>query len=246
MTKLNQIIALSAGKKSRANATFTGLYHRLQRKELLNGLTRTYHPLKEDDTDLMPPESKKVQFTVSDAIREAQTSLVDLFNIVATQDESNCNAKADIKVNGSLIAAAVPVTTLLFLEKQLVDLHTFVSALPTLDPAYEWHWDEATACYRTNPMESNRTKRVYLNHVKCPATDKFPAQVEVYQDDVTIGRYVRTDFSGAIPATQRNEMLDRVSKLQEAVKSAREEANSSPAIDLKIGQPILSYIFGAK
>ncbi len=39
-------------------------------------------------------------------------------------------------------------------------------------------------------------------------------------------------------------MAERVRKLQEAVKFAREEANGVEVVDLKTGRPVLEYIFG--
>ena len=40
----------------------------------------------------------------------------------------------------------VPVTYLLFLEKQLVDLHTFVKKLPVLDASETWVFDASADC----------------------------------------------------------------------------------------------------
>ena len=51
--------------------------------------------------------------------------------VLATQDFANCQAKANVVVDGQTILKEVPVTHLLFLEKQLVDLRTFIDGLPT-------------------------------------------------------------------------------------------------------------------
>jgi hypothetical protein len=50
-------------------------------------------------------------------------------------------------------------------------------------------------------------------------------------------------FSGALPAKRVNELLERVEKLQHAVKFAREEANNQEADEQKIGRSVLSYLF---
>jgi hypothetical protein len=44
-------------------------------------------------------------------------------------------AKADIKVGDAVIARDVPVTYLIWLEKQLVEMATVVGKLPVLDNA---------------------------------------------------------------------------------------------------------------
>jgi len=84
-------------------------------------------------------------------------------------------ARADVVIDGQTIATDVPVTYLLFLEKQLVDLHTFVKKLPVLDAAESWVRDDSTDSWRTEAVRTIRTKKVPRNHVKAEATDKHPA-----------------------------------------------------------------------
>ena len=87
-------------------------------------------------------------------------------------------------MDGSTLLRDVPVSYLLFLEKQLVDLHTFVKKLPVLDAAESWTIDPSADCWRTEAVRTMRTKKVPRNHVKAEATEKHPAQVEVYYEDV--------------------------------------------------------------
>ena len=129
------------------------------------------------------------------------------------------------------------------LEKQLVDIHTFVKKLPTLDASETWKRDEAADCWATDPILTVRTKKVPRNHVKAEATDKHPAQVEVYHEDIQVGTWRTVKFSGALPAARVNELLARVEKLQEAVKFAREEANNAEAPEVKIGEAVFGFLF---
>lgn len=242
MPKLNQIIAVANGKKSQAQSELTRVHHALQKSDIMAGISRSYRP-KDEEGERLPPESKQVQFTAAQGIRDACRALLELFDVVATQDATNCMAKANVVVNGQTVLADVPVTHLLFLEKQLVDLHTFVDKLPTLDPAERWTYDPASGVYRTEPFETTRTKKVPKNHVKYEATKEHPAQVEVFYEDVIVGTWSTTKFSGAVPADEKRAMLDRVRKLQEAVKFAREEANNNEVKDAKTGKAVLEYIF---
>ena len=106
------------------------------------------------------------------------------------------------------------MTYLLFLEKQLTDLHTFVKKLPVLDAAEAWAFDEATDAYSTAPTQTTRTKKVPRNHVKAEATEKHPAQVEVYFEDVLVGYWTTVKFSGALPQARSTSCKARVEKLQ--------------------------------
>jgi hypothetical protein len=68
----------------------------------------------------------------------------------------------------------------------------------------------------------------------------------MYMEDVWVGTWTTTKFSGAIPAATRNAMLERVRKLADAVKTAREEANSIDVRAHKIGAAVLGYVFEGK
>lgn len=245
MTKLNQIVAVVNGKKTRTQKELTEIYKKLQKPTLFEGITRTYTPADEDG-ETQPPERKNVQYKSRESMAEAREVLAELFDVTATQDWGNCNAKADIAVDGNVILPQVPVTYLLFLEKQLTDLHTFVGQIPNLDPSDSWHWDQNADCYATDAAVSNRTKKVPRSHVLYEATEKHPAQVEMYHEDVKVGEWKTIKFSSALAAQEKNEIIQRIRRLQEAVKFAREEANSMEIENIKIGNKVFDFVFGAK
>jgi hypothetical protein len=242
-TKLNQLIAIEKGARSQANADVAAASHRVGKPELLAGIARTYRPL-DDAGETLPPESKRVQVRARDAINDVKATLARLLDVTATKDTTNCAAKADLVVDGNSLAKDLPVTYLLFLEKQLGELKTFLGRLPTLDPAEIWSFDQVTDCWATEPAQTVRTKKVPRNHVLAEATDKHPAQVQVYHEDVVVGRWTTTKFSGALPAKEVGELQTRLGKLADAVKYARESANSTPVTDVKPGDAILGYLFG--
>ncbi|EFH79945.1 hypothetical protein [Ktedonobacter racemifer] len=240
--KLNQIIAVEKGTKSRTFQELTEAHHALQKPTLLSGISRTYRP-KDEEGEQLPPESTRVQVKAEDIIRKTIETLTKLFDVTATKDWANCVAKADVVVDGKVLLAQVPATYLLFLEKQLVDLHTFVKKLPILDASESWNFDASADNWATEPVQTTRTKKVPRNHVKAEATEKHPAQVEVYYEDVIVGYWRTVKFSGSLPARRVNELLARVEKLQEAVKFAREEANSIEVTEQKLGEKVFNYLF---
>lgn len=241
--RLNQVIAIEKGVKNKAHQGITEVYQRIQKPDLIMGMSRKYTP-KDDEGETFPQEQKQVQVTVKTALKQVKSQLVELFDVTASKDSTNCFASAPIVVDGKVLAEKVPVTYLLFLEKQLVGIYTLISKLPTLDPAEVWHFNESSATYASNPSQTNKTKKVMKNHVKAPATDKHPAQVEVFTEDVVVGTWETIKFSGAIPSTEQQQMLEKVEKLQRAVKFAREEANNAAVDEKKVGENILGFIFG--
>lgn len=242
LTKLNQIIAIESGVKSKALRDETDLYRVLGKPALLTGISRTYRK-KDDDGDDFPSESTPVQVTVDDVLNKLSSSLVRLFDVTLTKEAANAQAKADVKVDGQVLLADVPVTYLLFLEKQLVNLNTFVSKLPVLDPGVQWHKDENTGAWASDATETTKGKKVPRVLELAKATEKHPAQVEVYHEDVVIGYWTKVDFSGAVHAVRKAELLDRVEKLTTAVKFAREEANNADVFDENAGEKVFGYLF---
>ncbi|WP_221090296.1 DUF7873 family protein [Deinococcus aquaedulcis] len=241
MPRLNQIIAVEKGVKSRSFAELTDAHQQLQKPTLLGGIARTYRP-KDEEGELLPPESTRVQVKAEEVVRQTAQILTGLFDVTATKDWANCEAKADVVVGERVLLKQVPVSYLLFLEKQLTDLSTFLRKLPVLDASESWTFDPGADAYATEPVQTVRTRKIPRNHVKAEATDKHPAQVEVYYEDVTVGYWRTVKFSGALPAQRVHELQTRVQKLQQAVKFAREEANSFEVTEQKVGERVFAYL----
>src|SRR5690348_9552560 len=107
--KLNQVIAIEKGTKSRSLQQITEAHHTLQKPALLAGISRTYRP-KDEEGEQFPPEATKVQVKAEDIIRQTSEAMTKLFDIIATKDWSNCKAKADVVVDGKTLLKDVPAT----------------------------------------------------------------------------------------------------------------------------------------
>lgn len=240
--KLNQIIAIEKLTKNQVARDLTDAHQLLQKSAMLSGIARTYQPV-DDDGDQLPPESTLVQVKTEDVINQTEQVLTELFDVTAIKDWANGEAQADIVVDGETLVSGVPVTYLLFLEKQLVNLHTFIQKLPVLDAAELWHYDESQDVWATVPVQTTRTIKTLRNHVLAEATEFHPAQVTTYDDTIVVGYWRTVKYSGALPAARVTVMLERVRKLQEAVKFAREDANGIEVEPKQIGAAILGYLF---
>ena len=143
MDKLNKVLAVERAIKPGIYKRFTGLHKAIQKIGAMDGFEKTYNALREDDTRVFPPESKKAEFSTKEVLDEVSSSLSELFNITAARDWGNTTATGDITIDGNVLLAKVPAPYLLFLDKQLSDLLTFVSNIPELDPAIDWHRDHS-------------------------------------------------------------------------------------------------------
>jgi hypothetical protein len=238
---LNQLIAARKGVQNEVHTAVTTLHRDSQKMQLLSGFTKTYRKINEEDADL-PGESQRLQMNLGDVLNTAVAQFSRLWDLTASIDVTNAHTSADIVVDGRTLAVSVPVSTLLFLEKQLTDLHTFVSKLPVLDPAESWHWDPNVGAYATERATTVRSKKVPRNHVMAEATDRHPAQVQLWHEDVPVGYWDTVKFSGAIPADNRDQLIARVSKLREAVKMAREQANMVEARQIRVSKNLIDYV----
>jgi hypothetical protein len=242
MAKLNQIIAIEKGIKSKTHSDFTELYKVVQKPALFNGFTKTYKP-NDEEGDTFPDERQRVQYKVNGVLDDGAAALTDLLNVTARKDFTNTVAKASVVVDGTTILADAPVSYLLFLEKQLTDFRTFVDALPTLDEAEDWNYDANTGLYRSAENKTLKTKKSQKAIVLYPATTEHPAQTQLITEDITIGYWHQTKHSGAIEAPKKAELLSRVDKLLIAVKESREAANLQEEVATdKIGETIFNYL----
>jgi hypothetical protein len=242
VTELHQVLAIEKGTKTRAYRALTDAHHLLQSTSKLSGVSRTYRA-KDEDGDRLPSESTRLQVRTEDVLSSVRAGLTELFDVTLTKDVANQEAVGDIYVDGQAIAHGVPVSYLLFLEKQLVDLTTFIDKLPVLDPGEEWAYDFTADAYTTS-VETTRTKKVPRNHVKAAATDKHQAQVDVYFEDVVVGYWTTTKLSGAIAQKDVNGLKARVVELSNAVKTAREAANSFTVTKQEIGTKLFNFLLG--
>lgn len=241
MTQLNQIVAVEKGLKARTTTAVTGVYHVLQKAALFAGFSKVYQP-KDEEGDQLPPERQLVQQNVEGLLQEAGKRLTDLFDVTFTKDSANTAAKANVVVDGQTLLADAPVPYLLFLEKQLMDWRTVVSKLPTLDPSEVWTYDDGVGQFRTDAVQTTRTRKVPRVLEKAPATERHAAQTEVYMVDEVVGTWTTTRLSGAIQETRRVVLVDRVNKLIDAVKTAVEEANRLEITQMQAGEAIFAYL----
>jgi len=242
MPKLNQIIAIEGDTKKHAADTTATAISIFNKPSLLNGQTRTYQP-KDAAGDTLPDETTNVQYRLDTVMEKVRSDLGALFDVTATKDFANTKAKATVSINGTTLVEDAPIPYLLFLEKQLAELERFVRSLPTLNPGESWTHDDQAGLWKTEPVQTNRSQKVPRVLVKYEHTDKHPAQTEVWHEDVTVGFYTQIKMSGAWPLTKVEDILGRIHTLQEAVKTAREEANGVQVERKKTGEVLLKYLF---
>ena len=240
-TKLNQIIAIEKGVKSRVYGEVTELHKEAQKAEPYTGFAKVYRKRDEDGEDF-PAEQKKVRLSAPDVLRQVARRQTELFDVTATKEWANTDAKADVVVDGAVLLKDAPVTYLLFVEKQLNDMRTFVDKMPTLDASETWTEDPNTGFFRSAQITTHRTKKSPKVVVKYEATKEHAAQTELIYEDLVIGYWDTVKHSGALPSPRKALLLERIDKLTKAVKMARESANDRECDRIEVGETVFGWL----
>lgn len=246
MTHLSVLLALEKGARERAHQAVTALHREAQKAQLYDGLSKTYRP-KNEDGDVQPPQSQNVRAHADEVLVQLADLLRRPWDLTATRDETNRHAVADVVVqlpSGSetTLLTGVPAVHLLWLEKQLNDLRTFVGKMPVLDPAEQWTYDPALGHHRSPSVETLHTRKVPDGLVLYEATKEHPAQVQPYNRDEVVGTWTTIKYSGALPWDRQRQILDRIDALRDAVKAARERANLVEVRDVREADVLLRYV----
>jgi hypothetical protein len=242
--KLSAVIAIEESSKKRNYADLTKVYKIVQKPNLFNGFTRTWKSYTENEQD-RPQEHNPVTENTITLLKTVMDQFGERLNTTATKDWGNTEAKADVILdNGEVLLSQVPVTHLLFIEKQINDIRALITKLPTLDPSRQWKFDSNTNTWiGTQEERTISTKKIQKGLVLAPATEHHPAQTQLITVDEPVGEWVIKHMSTALSARTIEVWLDNVSELERAVKTAREEANSIQVDKKNVGRKILKYIF---
>lgn len=241
--KLHELLAVEPDLKGAAEKIIKETVNTFTKKEHhFIGRHKSYQP-KDEDGDTFAPETQEMVTTVTKKLEHTQDVVAKYLDAVAQKELTNTVASAVLEIDGKpLIDEPLPATLLLALEGRLKQLREAYNAMPTLDPSETWHWDKDTKTYEADPKQTYKSKKAYRNHVKAPATDRHPAQVEVYTEDERVGTWTEKKWSGMITPAEKAEVLARIDKLAQAVKCARQRANDARVKTIFVGDIVFNYI----
>lgn len=183
--------------------------------------------------------------TVADKLDYMSESHIRYWDALLQQEATNQIAKADLEVNGKIIAQDLPATFLLAMEKRLKNLRGIYAAIPTLDPGVEWVEDTSAGknIFKTAyPERTQKQEKAMKHQVLVEPTEHHPAQIEKWAENVVVGTYSITRQSSMITPAQKSEYLERIDNLIHEVKKARQRANSTEIVKKNIGKDIFEYI----
>jgi hypothetical protein len=244
LATLHAVLAAAKSKRAILQQALTNVSRAFGKTDSFEGVSKTYAPTNEDGTKIAP-EIKRVAARVDTLLEDLFKTTAEAWDVVGTQELGNQQAKADLVLNEVVLASNVPVTMLLFMEKQLDwMIDQVLSNIPVLDQARVWNWEAGEGLHKTNPVQSARTEKVKESLVLAAATEKHPAQTQVVDVDKPVGYYSTQFSSSAFTVTNRQQIVERARELKAAVQEARSRANTQQIAPFKSSKIILNHILG--
>lgn len=198
------------------------------------------------DQPTQEPEHKAMVTTVPDKLDYVGKAIARYIDAVYQKERTNQTTGGEINL-GNITATAIPATFLLGLETKLKHIRAIYEAIPTLQPGIVWVKDEqlGRGIYKTQyPEVKFKTKKTFMHKVLVDATKEHPAQIEKWEEQVPVGKYITETQSGMLTPAEKSEMLGRIDNLLREVKKARQRANNVDADTQTIGEQIVKYING--
>jgi hypothetical protein len=249
MSKLHEVLAVEASLSAVSIKLVKESIKSLNKDNLFTGEVKSHTIFSETDQHLVQAaQERTVTTTVNENLKYTfEEGLIPFWDAVYQKDEANQRAKADIIIDGVVIAEAVTGTTLLGMESKLGTLLELFSAVPTLAPGVSWEQDpnQAPGIYR-NPVTEERMQSVKVpdHKVLYEATNQHPAQIEKFETIQHIGKFSVKTFSSMISPNEKAKLIKRLQVLISAVKQARQRANCVEVSDVHIGKALTSYLLG--
>lgn len=212
-------------------------------------LERTQEMFDEDRQRENTSESKEMVTTVADKLDYLRKPIGKWWDNFVKKEATNQVAKADVVIDGQTLLTGLPATALLGLETKLKRLRAVYETIPTLQPGRNWEHDpdQGPHIYRARDDEiRSKTEKQLRFTVMVPATEQHPAQVEKTYVDAPIGTITVRAWSGMISPAEKSEFLERIDNLIRAVKKARQRANTTEAVSVKVADQLFNYIHGSK
>jgi hypothetical protein len=245
---LGQVIHVERATRQQDNKVGAELLKYLPKEEHFRGSRGTYRHFDEDAPEAernVPDEYQPVQLRVEDVLDEIAKYSTAALDITATKDRTNCDARADIIVDGNILVHDVPISHLLFLEDYFEEWGKTVKAVPVLNPARSWTLvDGDRGLYAAEPEKRTRSLKTEVPLVLYPHSDKHPAQVKTVIQDTPVGEKTTTALSGAVTSQRKKELLTNLHKLNLAIKDAIARANRTTVTEVSEGQDLMKFLLG--
>jgi len=250
MSKLHEVLAVDGDIMREAQKIAAETVKTFKTKE--NLFTGEYKTLEMWDEGRKQEEEgqqvfKEMTTTVQEKLDYTANALVRHLDCLSHKEHTNQQAVGSIIMNGSAILSKLPATLLLSIENKLLTWRGIYEAIPTLKPGVTWVNDDNNreGSFKAEHDElTHKTENTVQHKILVQPTKEHPAQVEKWTEQKPCGQYRKVLYSGMITPARKSVLLSRVDALIQAVKQARQRANTAEVVKQDIGSVIFGFIHG--
>ena len=252
MPKLHQVLAVEADLEGKYKRICMETLKVFGKPALFTGSHRKLESFEENSVD-HPEEHQELTTTVAERVEYTSNGIGNYLDAVYQKEATNQTAMADLVIDGDVLLENMPATFLLALESRLKFIRGIYEAMPTLTSGVGWErsadkgdniWD------MKHPEEKIKTKLNFKSQILVPAQfpkegesgTSLPAQIEKWEEQEPVGKFVKHIWSGMITSHQKAETLERIDKLIRGAKMARQKANSTPVVTNRVAIKLMNYI----
>lgn len=250
---LHEILAVEQDLKGNAErARAVALETFRSKLNQFTGIRRTFRPFAVDENVADEQAAERLEAetrlarTVAGELAETLDVVSRAISVGFQIDDANTRARADIVVDGEVIAADMPATFLLQLERRLREIRAVFREVPTFDPVRPWTPDpdaDRPHVLRAEPVVTIRKTKTRKYNVMVEPTKEHPAQVDVVEVDEPVGEIRSYEWTGMLSTAKKAALIEQVDKLLAAVKQARSRANTVEVdTDKKVGKTLADFL----
>ena len=249
MGMLHEVLAVEATKKQAAEHLLAETAGKFGKEHFFSGHVKTLAMLNDSPEnhalEAAAREERALPTTVYDTLEYAFSLWVEAEDVTFQKNMTNTTAFADIVMGDITVATKVPVDELMGLEVRLDKIRGVLKLMPTIDAAKNWDKDTSRGDHvfvTRDAQKTSKTEKTATPVILYEATKEHPAQVKEVNKDVVVGTFEKRDWSGAVTAVQKSDVLKRIDDMISAVKAARMRANKTEVIQGTIGSKIVALI----
>ena len=247
--KLHELLAVEGDLSATASRLIEEACETLSRKsEHFMGSTTRTEMLDEARQGENRDDYHEMVTTVADKLVYLVTPVSKHVDAVLQKDCTNQEARADLEIDGKVVAEGLPATFLLSMESFLRRVRQVYESIPTLKPGMRWekNTDLGQHVYQAPEQVTFRTEKHPVHKIVVEPTEHHPAQIDKWTEDRNIARIIKTETSGMLSPLDKSLILGRIDTLQQAVKKARMRANGVEVVKRNIGETLFAYIHGSE
>ncbi len=244
-TKLHELLAAEQTVKTQSSTILTETIKVFKKDSHFDGLKKEYTP-KDENGEIYKGDEKEMITTVHAKLEHAFKFISKSLTVTLQKEQTNSsgNAKAILIIEGKEYGE-YSATSLLAMEKVLIEVIKLVTAIPTLDMTRKWTPKEGMKnTYEVPETTTTKTGQREDWKVLVQATEHFPAQTQKVIIKEVVGNFTTNEWNGKMKPAEKSQIIERVDKVLSSVKTARSRANNVEISEINDPKTLFNYILG--